>query len=192
MFTALPAALPEKRVDPAPWGRPKRQPLGERFIRDLFALARRCDLRDEADEAARLIVRHPGSASPDRTLPAALRELYREEGLVATTAYGSLWRRATDVLLARNSTPPAEPRDWSIAADVACDCDLCRSCASSARTRSSGKRAFRYARICATTSVSLSNGTNSIWITKPSVGAGPIPSSAPRTARATSDETPST
>ena len=31
-----------------------------------------------------------------------------------------------DALLARSSTPPAEPRDWSIAADVACDCDLCR------------------------------------------------------------------
>ena len=126
VFTALPAALPEKREDPAPWDTPKRQPLSERFIRDLFALARRCDLRDEADEAARLIVRHPGSAPPDRTLPAALRELYREEGLAATTAYGSLWRRATDVLLARSSTPPAEPSDWSIAADVACDCDLCR------------------------------------------------------------------
>ncbi len=104
---------------------PKAPPFNALVIRELFMLACRCGLADEAHEAAQAIARHPRSVSPDRTLPAALRGLYRETGLPATAAYASLWRQAADALLARSATPPEEPRDWSIAADVACRCELC-------------------------------------------------------------------
>ena len=125
---ALSAALAKKKpADEAPPLRraPKAQPFNAFVIRELFTLAWQCGMAHEAHEAARIIARHPRSVSPDRTLPAALRGLHREPGLPATAAYASLWRQAVDALLARSATPPENPRDWSIAADVACDCELC-------------------------------------------------------------------
>ncbi|MCY4637333.1 MAG: hypothetical protein OXG04_23015 [Acidobacteria bacterium] len=99
--------------------------MDEGVVRDLFALAWRCGLADEAETAARAIGSHPRSVSPHRTLPAALSALRGEEGLPATAAYAGLWRQAADALLARSSTAPEEPRDWTISADLSCDCDLC-------------------------------------------------------------------
>ena len=128
VLLALSAALAKKKpADGAPPLRraPKAPPFNALVIRELFTLAWQYGLADEAYEAAQAIARHPRSVSPDRTLPAALRGLYRETDLPATAAYASLWRQAVDALLARSATPPEEPRDWSIAADVVCDCELC-------------------------------------------------------------------
>ena len=102
------------------------RPLEERFVRTLFGMAWRHGLIEEAEAAGEAIGRHPKAVSPDRALPAALRDLYREPGLAAAPAYVGLWRTAAGALLARSSTPPAGPRDWSIAADLSCDCELCR------------------------------------------------------------------
>ena len=102
------------------------RPFDERFVRNLFGMAWRHGLLEEAEPAGEAISRSPKAVSPDRVLPAALRDLYRETGLAATGVYVGLWRTAAGALLARSSTPPAAPRDWSIAADLSCDCDLCR------------------------------------------------------------------
>lgn len=102
------------------------RPFDERFVRSLFGMAWRHGLIEEAEAAGEAIGRHPKAVSPDRALPAALRDLNRETGLAATVAYVGLWRTAAGALLARSSTPPAAPGDWSIAADLSCDCDLCR------------------------------------------------------------------
>ena len=67
----------------------------------------------------------PRLATPDRTLPAALRELHGERGLADTVPFATLWRHATGFLLGRSASPPKEPRHWKIAADVDCDCNLC-------------------------------------------------------------------
>ena len=89
-------------------------------------MAWRHGLIEEAEAAGEAVSRNPKAVSPDRTLPAALRDLNRETGLAATAVYVGLWRTAAGALLARSSTPPAAPRDWRIAADLSCDCDLCR------------------------------------------------------------------
>ncbi len=105
-------------------GRLKR--LDEQAVRDLFALAWRWRLTNEAETAARAIVDQTRIVAPDRALPAALGELSeKEEGVPDTAAFAMLWRHATDFLLARSAEPPGDPRDWIIAADVACACELC-------------------------------------------------------------------
>ena len=91
----------------------------------LLLLANRHSLDDEAAAAAEVIGDHPDIVTPDRMLPAALELMHRQGGLAATAAYGVLWRRAADFLLERSSSVPAEPKDWTIAADISCDCDLC-------------------------------------------------------------------
>ena len=126
VFQALPAALAAQAEERSfAWLFDRRQPLDEGVVRDLFALAWRCGLTDEAETAARAIGSHPHSVSPYRALPAALSALRGEAGLPATAAYASLWRQAADALLDRSSTAPKEPCDWKIAADLSCDCDLC-------------------------------------------------------------------
>ena len=99
--------------------------LGDEAVRDVFALTSRCGLTSDAARAATLIVRLPEVVAPDRTLPAALGDLHREEGLPDTAPYAALWGRATASLLGRNATPPDEPRDWKIASDTNCDCAHC-------------------------------------------------------------------
>ncbi len=91
----------------------------------LLLLANRHGLDDEAAAAADVIADHPEIVTPDRMLPAALELMRRQGALAATAAYGVLWRRAADFLLERSSSVPAEPKDWTIAADISCDCDLC-------------------------------------------------------------------
>ena len=99
--------------------------LADQAVRDLFALAWRWRLTSEAETAAAAIAALPRLATPDRTLPAALRELYGEEGLADTAAFAALWLHATGSLLKRSAAPPKEPRHWKIAADIDCKCDLC-------------------------------------------------------------------
>ena len=91
----------------------------------LLLLAHRHGLAAEAAAAAEVIGDHPDVVTPDRMLPAALELMHRQGGLAATAGYGVLWRRAADFLLERSSSVPAEPKDWTIAADISCDCDLC-------------------------------------------------------------------
>ena len=125
---ALPAALaPLSREEREAWDSPRRTTPSDRAIRDLFALAWRWRLTDEAEVAARAITERPAAVTPDRVLPAALRGLREEEaGFADTAAFTALWCHATDFLLARSAEPPAEPRDWFIDANIACRCEHCR------------------------------------------------------------------
>ena len=84
--------------------RPKR--LREQAIRDIFALAWRWELVSEAEATARAVVDQPQVVAPDRALPAALGKLFSEGGMAATAAFATLWRHATDFLLARSAEPP--------------------------------------------------------------------------------------
>ena len=104
--------------------RPKR--LNDRAVCDLFRLAWRHGVATEAESAARAVAGDPQVVRPDRALPAALGELSGEEGLASAAAFATLWRHATGFLLARSTEPPGEPRDWAIAADIACTCEHCR------------------------------------------------------------------
>ena len=99
--------------------------LGDAAVRDLFALAWRCGLIGDAAQAASVIVQAPDVVAPDRTLPAALHQLHREEGLADTATCAALWGCAAECLLRRSATPPDEPRDWKIASDTGCDCPHC-------------------------------------------------------------------
>ena len=118
------------RSDPAPLLDPDARPpadatMDHEAVRNLFALAWRLDLGDQAVAAARAIGDHPQAVTPGRTLPAALSEMHEEGGPADEPAYRVLWRQAADFLLGRSSEPPAEPSDWTIAADIPCDCRHC-------------------------------------------------------------------
>ena len=134
ILLALPATLSRRSTETIDqsgtgvWRKPisrSPRPIGHETIRDIFALAWRWRLTDEADVAARAVAGQPDTVSPDRVLPAALRDLSRENGLADTTAFATLWRHATEFLLARSGRPPEEPRDWVITAEIDCDCVLC-------------------------------------------------------------------
>ena len=127
VLLSLAAALsPGTASDPR--GRNTRRPkrLNDRAVRDLFRLAWRYGVESEAEAAARAMAGDPQVVRPDRALPLALRELSGEEGPANGGAFATLWRHATDFLLARSAGPPREPRDWTIPADVACTCEHCR------------------------------------------------------------------
>ena len=129
------AALPETLGSPPKEGalawtpdrRPesRRQRIGEASISDLLILPWRCGLTEEAEAAAVAIAAHSGQAMPERTIPASLKNLAREEGLSGSAAYRALWRRAADALLSRSAEPPPAPGDWIIAADLDCGCEHC-------------------------------------------------------------------
>ena len=93
-------------------------------VRDLFVLTWRLGLAGEAEEAARSVARFPQAVTPDRTLPAALADLYKHEGLNRTLAYRLLWQQAADYLLKRSSAPPEDPADWTIDAHFPCTDEL--------------------------------------------------------------------
>ena len=124
---ALPAALPP---EPAPnvFGPVARRPerFGDEAVCDLFALASRRGLTDEAATAAGAVAAQPRVVTPDRTLPAALTRLHAEEGAAGGAAFALLWRHAADFLLARSAAPPEQPRDWTIGANVGCACEHCK------------------------------------------------------------------
>ena len=123
---ALPAALPpEPETDALPPISPRPVRFGDEAVHSLFALAGLRGLTAEAAAAAAAVAAQPRIVAPDRTLPAALGKLYAEAGAAGSTAFLLLWRHAADFLLARSAGPPAEPRDWAIAADVGCRCEHC-------------------------------------------------------------------
>ena len=109
------------------WAAPRRKAFDAKAIRDLFLLAWRFDLNQEADAAARTLVEHPDVVTPDRAVPTALKDLRsRDSDLAEASAFAILWLHASEYLLVRSGTPPAEPRDWTIAAEIDCDCEHCR------------------------------------------------------------------
>ena len=123
---ALPAALPpEPETDALPPSSPRPVRFGDEAVHSLFVLAGLRGLTDEAVAAAAAVAAQPRIVAPDRTLPAALGKLYAEAGAAGSSAFLLLWCHAADFLLARSAGPPAEPRDWAIAADVGCRCEHC-------------------------------------------------------------------
>ena len=116
----------EEEDDEPPRLEPSRPAsLGDEAVRDFFALAGRCGLSREAARAASLVVQAPDVVAPDRTLPAALRQLRDVEGFADTAVHAALWDCAADSLLGRSAAPPDEPRDWKIGAATGCDCEHC-------------------------------------------------------------------
>ena len=99
--------------------------MNHEAVHDLFVLAWRLGLADQAAAAARAIGNHPQTVTPDRMLPDALAAMHEHDDLARTAGYSVLWRRAADFLLARSGTPPSPPEDWTIAADIPCTCELC-------------------------------------------------------------------
>ena len=124
---ALPEALkPRAARRVVTWPpEPQRQRFADAAIRDLFILAWRCGLAGEAEAAAAIIVKHPETATPERTIPAALKALAREKGLADSAAYFAIWRHSADALLSCSAEPPKAPRDWAIPAELDCDCEHC-------------------------------------------------------------------
>ena len=102
-----------------------RRRMNARAAGDLFILASRFGLADEAERAAVSLSRDPGPITPERGLPSVLTTLSEEPGLAESTAYGILWRRAAEALLSRSGRPPEEPADWAIAAELRCGCAHC-------------------------------------------------------------------
>ena len=101
------------------------EPLDHQAVRDLLLLAGRFGLMAEAETAARAIADHPEQVAPERVIPAALAELRQHRDVANAAPVRYLWRTAADALLARSSTPPEAPRDWTIAATLPCDCEHC-------------------------------------------------------------------
>ena len=119
----VPEWLPETETGAA--GRDTRPVrLSEQALRDLFVLALRCSLPEEAGTAAGAIAAKP-LADSYRALPAALEEMSREPVLPGSAAFVTLWRHAARSLLDRSAAPPREPSHWRIACDVACGCEQC-------------------------------------------------------------------
>ncbi len=98
--------------------------LSKQALRDLFVLALRCGLPEEAGTAAGAIAAKP-LADPHRALPAALEEMSRESVPAEAAAFATLWRHAARSLLDRSATPPREPGHWRVACDVDCGCEHC-------------------------------------------------------------------
>ena len=103
----------------------EREPIDHGAIRDLFVLALRCGLAEDAKIAAAAIADHPQLITPERVVPTALIQLRRQEGLPRSAAYAWLWRHAAASLLARSATAPEAPRDWTTAAPTGCHCQHC-------------------------------------------------------------------
>ena len=121
----LPRVL-EPPVQDNQWATSKPKSLRADSIRDIFRLAWRFDLNEEADTAARTLVEHPNLVTPDRAVPTALKELWgRDSALAEASAFVILWFHAADYLLARSAKPPEEPGNWTIAAEIGCDCEHC-------------------------------------------------------------------
>ena len=126
-LATLPSALsPRTQTRESTWPpAPSPKRIGDAEIRDLFTLAWRCGLAEEAETAAAVIATHPEAIAPQRAIPSALEAMSREEGLASGAAYLLLWRHAADSLLRRSAKPPEAPRDWVIESRIPCDCELC-------------------------------------------------------------------
>ena len=105
------------------------RPLSAQAIRALLGLIWYCAPAAAAADAVALLVQRPVAAPPDRALPQALAELAHLGGSNAAAAepagFVTLWRHAASCLLARSATPPEQPVDWVIKAEVRCDCPNC-------------------------------------------------------------------
>ena len=114
-------------TDRTRWGEAERErkAIGHGAIRDLFGLASRCGLAEDAKAAAAVVADHPQVVTPDRTVPAALDQLRLQEDLPGAAAYALLWRHAVAFLLLRSATAPEAPGDWTIAAPTGCHCEHC-------------------------------------------------------------------
>ncbi|MCY3754311.1 MAG: 2OG-Fe(II) oxygenase [Alphaproteobacteria bacterium] len=126
-LAALPRAL---FAPPAPpldeWRRERRrEPIGAAGISDLLIAAWHCGLEREMETAATDLAAHSIPDLAEIKLPTVLEALRRQDGLADSAAYTSLWRQATDALLGRSSRPPEPPRDWTIAAPIPCECEIC-------------------------------------------------------------------
>ena len=126
-LVALPRAL---FVPPAPpldeWRRERRrEPIGAAGIRDLLIAAWHCGLVREMETAATDLAACPVADLAEVKQPAVLEALRGEDGLADSAAYASLWSQATDALLGRSARSPEPPRNWTIAAPVPCDCEIC-------------------------------------------------------------------
>ena len=126
LLGALPAAFAnEDDENGAVWAPARRVSLNARATAELFLLAQQCGLTQEAETAAWIVVDHPGAVTPHRTLPAALAEMRTWAGMAGSKPFLTLWCRAADALLERSATPPEAPKDWTIAANLPCGCELC-------------------------------------------------------------------
>ena len=124
-LSLLPESMEKRIGGDDKWNSESEETISDQAVCDLFTLAWRCDLMDDAGTAALAITDYPLAVTPDRTIPAALGELYSEIGLADTAAYTNLWRHATEFLLTRSELPPEQPLDWRITADINCHCEYC-------------------------------------------------------------------
>ena len=163
-------------------------------IRDLFAGSPGgTGLTGEAETAARAVAGdgRPVVTAGSGASGAALGALSRGRGRVGlrghNAAFATLWRHATDFLFARSDEPPEEPRDWAIAADIACTLRALPEAQGILPRPRRERGAFSVAsRISAAICTRSSIGTGSTSTTLPNAAAVPISSSAPRTGRPTS------
>ena len=124
-LSLLPESMEKRIGGDDKWNSKSQEPISDQAVCDLFTLTWRCDLMDDAGTAALAITDYPLAVTPDRTIPAALGELYSEIGLADTAAYTTLWSHATEFLLTRSELPPEQPLDWRITADINCHCKYC-------------------------------------------------------------------
>ena len=126
-LSALPRALFAPPASPPDeWRREqRREPIGATGIRDLLIAAWHCGLEWEMETAATDLAAQSIPDLAEIKLPAVLEALREQDGIADGGAYASLWRQATDALLGRSARPPEPPRDWTIAAPVPCDCEIC-------------------------------------------------------------------
>jgi hypothetical protein len=103
----------------------ERECLDSAAVRNLFVLAWRSELDQGSINAASTIADFPKIVTPGRMLLKTLADLYKIEDINRTQAYRLLWRQSTDFLLQRSSTPPGEPTNWIINAEIPCTCRLC-------------------------------------------------------------------
>ncbi len=96
----------------------EREHLDSAATYSLFALTLHLELEQESVHAATTIADFPKIVTPDRMLPQTLAGLHKIEHVNRTQAYRLLWRQSTDFLLRRSSTPPDEPTNWIINAEI--------------------------------------------------------------------------
>ncbi len=126
-LSALPDVLEAATAtEDSPW-RPvtPRKAISAKGLRDLFALAWRHRLAEQAATAAAAVVERPRAVTAERTIPKALESLGGEAGFTRSEAYLTLWRHAAEALLGRSARPPEAPRDWAQAVRLSCDCEHC-------------------------------------------------------------------
>ena len=125
-LAALPNAFNPRPNKEQPWNSPKPQSLGDEAVCNLFSLAHEFGPQSDAERAVGLIASDPGAGTSDRIIPQALAKIHEQSPqLAASPAYEALWQHATEFLLERSSSFPTKARDWSIDAQLECNCEGC-------------------------------------------------------------------